>query len=192
MLDFKKELEKLFEGESGTAETDEFGMLADEGTRLLTAIDRRQADISLQIEEIYDITQKIGTYQDSQQFERSRATGLLHAVVGLSDIIEDFVRFASGSSDTELKRQSLMMWNNAGNLLDKCSVTRFGGEGQPLDPELHSVNAAETSVFPHEHIISVLQSGYVYMGAVIRKASVVVSAGGGDETAKEGEISTDE
>jgi len=192
MLDFKKELEKLFDGDNDLLGIDEFGMLADEGTRLLAAIDKRQADISLQVEEIYDIAQRVGTDHDALRLERERSDQLLRTVIGLTDIIEDFVHFASDSGDQELSRQSMMMWDNSGILLEKCSLTRLNGEGRTMDPDFHTVYETEPSACPREQITRVLQSGYTYKGAVVRRASVVVSDGSGEYQLTEGEENADE
>ncbi|MDR0491723.1 MAG: nucleotide exchange factor GrpE [Oscillospiraceae bacterium] len=176
MLDFEKELEKLLAGEGMALETNEFEVLADEGKRLLKDINDKQADISLQVEEIYDIIKEKSTHEDMLRTERARLGRFVNVAVGLSDIVEDFLRFAEQSGNAELEYQARMMWKNAGNLLEACSVGRIGEAGQPLDPNLHSVHAAEASEYPHECISKVLQSGYHYSGRIIRKATVVVSA----------------
>jgi len=177
MLDFEKELEKQFAEESGAWEAGEFELLADEGKRLLAVIDKKQADISLQVEEIYDIVKDSGMYKEALRLERARTNNLLGAVVGLSDMIEDFYHFTAQSGHAELERPAWMMWKNAGNMLEGCAVARFGETGQPLNPAIHSVHAAETSAYPREYITRILQSGYRYLGTVIRKASVIVSKG---------------
>ena len=188
MLNFNLELKKLLAGESGSLESSEFGLLVSEGTRLLAALDKKQADLSLQVEEIYDIVKESGAHKDTLRLERTYRTQLLNAVVGLSDMIEDFLRYSAQSGVDGLETQARMMWNNVGNMLQSCSISRFGEAGQPLDPEIHSVQAAEVSGYPREHISNVLQSGYRYMGALIRKASIIVSTGAEDI----GEINLDE
>ncbi|MCL2496795.1 MAG: nucleotide exchange factor GrpE [Clostridiales bacterium] len=188
MLDFEKEPEKQFTGENAAGEIREFDLLADEGMRLLAAIDKKQADISLQVEEIYDIVKESALYVEALRMERMRVNQLLGAVVGLADMIEDFCHFTAQSGNSELEKQALMMWRNAGNLLEGCAAARFGEAGQPLNPAIHSVHAAETSAYPREYIAKVLLSGYRYMGNIIRKASVIVSAG---EDEGEDEMSMD-
>lgn len=193
MLDFKKELDKLLASEDSVLEADEFGLLAAEGTRLLAAVDgkqagisqqvdavgKKQADISLQIEEIYDIVKEFDADKSALRSERALVEGLLKAVVGMSDMVEDFYNFTEQGGSEELVRQAQIMRKNADDLLGTCSVTRFGEAGQPLDPAEHSVYSSAVSAYPNEHVAKVLQSGYAYKGTVIRKATIIVSTGTG-------------
>jgi hypothetical protein len=77
------------------------------------------------------------------------------------------------------------LWENAGGLLAGCGLFRFGEEGQPLNPQIHTVKASAESSFPREQVVQVLQSGYVYRNTILRKAAVVVSRG------QEGDWETD-
>ena len=180
MIDFEKELDKLLSSECGPLETDEFAIIADEGNRVLAALNKKQADISLQVEEIYDIVREDGTSRDALLTERSKVASLLDAVVGLTDLLDNFLRYAEGNGRPELENQARIMVKNAGALHEKCAIASFGEAGEPLRPELHTVYSVEASDYPREHIVNVLECGYRYMGAVIRKATVTVSAGAGD------------
>jgi molecular chaperone GrpE (heat shock protein) len=62
-------------------------------------------------------------------------------------------------------------------------MTRLGEEGQLLDPEIHRVQTAAASPLPREHVARVLQSGYRYLGDVLRRAAVIISTG--EESAEE-------
>jgi len=181
MIDFEKELGELLALEQGPPETDEFAILADEGNRVLSALNKKQVDISLQVEEIYDIVRECGGINDALLSERSKAARLIDAVVGLTDLLDSFLRFATVSGQPELENQARIMKKNAGMLLEKCAFISFGEAGEPLDPELHTVYSVEASDYPREYVVSVLESGYRYMGAVIRKATVTVSAGTGEQ-----------
>ena len=178
MLNFEKELETLLAGEIGAAETDAFDMLVGEGQRLAKELGKKQDDLSLQIEEIYDIIKERDTKDEAVRTELGRVQQLQNAVVRMFDIIEDFLRFAAQSGNEELANQARMMWKNADRLLESCSIERIGTPGTPLDPRLHTVLAAAHSQYPYEHIADVVQSGYRYSGTLIRKASVVVSLAG--------------
>lgn len=182
MLDFKQELDKLLKQEARPLPGDELTELAKVGQRTLTALDRKQSELSLQVEEIYDIVGNMDTtpLQDAMLSEKRRADALAGAVVGLCDILEDFCTYARDSGDAELDRQARMMWSNSAGLLERSGFVRLGEEGQPLDPEIHAVQSATASSIPREHVVRVLQSGYRYLGAVARKAAVVVSKGMGE------------
>jgi molecular chaperone GrpE (heat shock protein) len=179
MLDFKRELNKLLDQETRPLPKDEFAEIALAGQRVLAALDKKQSEISLQVEEIYDIVGNMDTaaLQETLQSERRRADVLAGAVVGLCDSIEDFCAYAGDSGDTALAEQARVMWNNSADLLARCGFVRLGDVGRPLDPEIHTVQSAAPSSFPREHVTRVLQSGYRYLGTVVRKAVVVVSKG---------------
>jgi molecular chaperone GrpE (heat shock protein) len=188
MLDFKQELQKLLDrearplpGDGGIAEA------AMAGQKALAALGKRQSELSMQVEEIYDIVGSMdtATLQEAMRSEQARADGLAGAVVGLCDILEDFCAYAQNSGDAELDRQARMMLGNSGSLLERCGFARLGDVGQPLDPEIHAAQSAVFSQIPRECVAQVLQSGYRYCGAVVRKAAVVLSKGTGDETWEE-------
>jgi molecular chaperone GrpE (heat shock protein) len=101
-------------------------------------------------------------------------------------MLEDFCAYARQSGSEALEHQARLLWKNSDVLLEGCGITRLGEEGQPLDPAIHTVQAAAPSAFPREHVAQVLQSGYRYLGALVRRAVVVVSAGT-QETEQEGD-----
>lgn len=175
MLDFKAELDKLLSQESEP--------LPDSGlAEALSFFNKKQDDISLQVEEIYDLVRESDTREllGALNDEKRRAKGLVGAVVGLCDIIDDFNAYAAQSGDDTLYEQALMMWDNTERFLEECGMARIGGEGTELDPEIHTVQAVTPGTLPKEYVEHVLRSGYRYMGAVIRKASVAVSLGMGE------------
>jgi molecular chaperone GrpE (heat shock protein) len=53
----------------------------------------------------------------------------------------------------------------------------LGEAGESLNPRIHTVQASVESPLPQEQVVRVLQSGYAYQNAVLRKAAVVVSRG---------------
>lgn len=181
MLDFKQELNHLLEQEAHPLPGDALAETALAGQRLLTTLGKKQSELSLQVEEIYDIVGNMDTaaLQEAMLAEKQRADSLAEAAVGLCDILEDFCAYARDSGDAALERQGRMMWDNAGSLLERCGFARLGEAGQPLDPEIHTVRSAAASSLPREHVARVLQSGYRYRGTVARKAAVVASLGRG-------------
>jgi molecular chaperone GrpE (heat shock protein) len=179
MLDFKQELYNLLKQETQPLPKDELTEIAMTGQQLLATLNKKQSELSLQVEEIYDIVGNTDTtaLQEVIQSEKRRADTLAGAMVGLCDILEDVRAYARNSGDAELDRQTRIMWKNAGNLLERCGFARLGEDGQPLDPEIHAVRSVAASPVPREHVAQVLQSGYRYLGSVIRKAAVVLSEG---------------
>jgi molecular chaperone GrpE (heat shock protein) len=187
MLDFKQELDKLLEQETRPLPGDELVEAALAAQRFLASMGKKQSELSMQVEEIYDVVGNMDSsaLQEELRSEKRRAATLAGAVVGLCDILEDFCAYARDCGDAEIERQARMMWDNAGNLLERCGFSRLGEDGQALDPEIHTVRAAAVSSVPREHVARVLQSGYRYLGAVARKAVVVLSKGTGEEAVEQ-------
>jgi molecular chaperone GrpE (heat shock protein) len=186
LVNFEAELEKLLIREQKPlphyelteAAAAERELLAME-RELLAAVQKKQTDLSLQVEEIYDLVKEGDTrvLQEALDTEKGRTGQLALAAIGLCDMLEDFCAYARQSGNGDLEHQGLLLWKNSGALLESCGITRLGEEGQPLDPAIHTVQAAVASAFPREHVAQVLQSGYRYLGVVVRRAVVVLSAG---------------
>jgi molecular chaperone GrpE (heat shock protein) len=179
MLDFKRELYNLLKQETQPLPKDELAEAAMTGQQILASLNKKQSELSLQVEEIYDIVGNtdVTALQNVVQSEKDRADTLAETVVGLCDILEDICAYARNSGDAELDRQTRMIWKNAGNLLENCGFVRLGEDGQPLDPEIHTVRSVAASPVPREHVAQVLQSGYRYLGKITRKATVILSEG---------------
>jgi molecular chaperone GrpE len=194
MVDFEAELEKLLAGERQPLPQYELAEVLAEGRAFLEALNKKQAELSLQVEEIYDLAKEADARElrEALNAERSRVHQLLEAAVGLSDMLEHFCVYAGQSGSAELEHQGRLLWQNSRLLLESCGIARLGEAGQSLDPALHTVQAALASEFPKEHIIQVLQSGYGYLGRLLRKAVVVVSRGPADTGTEENREGTDD
>jgi molecular chaperone GrpE (heat shock protein) len=181
MLNFEAELERLLSREFQPLPQYEFAELAAAGRELLAEFNKKQTDVSLQVEEIYDLVKEQELLQDTVKAEKDRANGLVSAAVGLCDLLEDFCAYARRSGGEELEHQAALLWEHAGGILAGIGIIRFGESGQPLDPRIHTVKASADSPLPREYVIQALQSGYVYQNTIIRKAAVVVSRGPAEE-----------
>lgn len=189
-VDFEAELEKLLAGEQEPLPRYELMEVLAEGRALLDALNKRQLDLSLQVEEIYDLAKEADARElrENLKAEGDRLQQVLVAAIGLSDMLEHFCVYAGQSGSAELEHQGRLLWQNSRILLENCGIARFGEAGQLLNPTLHTVQSAVASELPKEHIIKVLQSGYVYFGRLLRKASVVVSRGEVDSEKENMEI----
>jgi molecular chaperone GrpE (heat shock protein) len=179
MLDFETELKKLLAGEQEPLPQYELTEILYAGQGLLDSLNKKQADISLQIEEIYDLAKEADPRELRQSLntENARVSRLVNVVIGLSDLLEHFCVYARQSGSVELERQGGILWQNSRNLLESCGFTRLGEAGESLSPAFHTVQAAVSSEIEREHVVQVLQSGYCYQGMLLRKAAVIVSKG---------------
>lgn len=178
-MNFEAELEKLLAQEGEPLSASALAELAAAERELFTEMNKKSADLSLQLEEIYDLVKAGDTriLQEALETEKNRAGQLAAAVVGLCDILEDFCAYARQSGSGDLEHQARLLWKNSGTVLEGCGITRLGEEGECLDPAIHRVQEAVPSELPREHVTQVLQSGYRYLGNVARRAVVVVSSG---------------
>jgi molecular chaperone GrpE (heat shock protein) len=179
MINFEAELEKLLSLESGELPRYELAEFAALGQQLLADLNKKQTDVSLQIEEIYDLVkeQDNQVWRETLEAEKTRANQLASAAIGLSDLLEDFCAYAGQSGSEELKQQAGLLRKNSDGILAGCGIFRLGEKGEPLNPQIHTVKASAESPLPREQVTRVLQSGYVYQNVLVRKAAVVVSRG---------------
>jgi molecular chaperone GrpE (heat shock protein) len=189
MLDFETELNKLLSRETEPLPQYEFAPMVEMaafgqellslGKEQLEGIRKKQADVSLQVEEIYDLLNEQDTrvLEEALGAEKKRADMLALGAIALCDLLEDFCVYARLSGSEELKHQAELLWTQSGQLLSGNNIVRIGMAGQPLNPQIHTVQKGVESPFPREQVVEVLQSGYVYKNALVRKAAVVVSTG---------------
>jgi molecular chaperone GrpE (heat shock protein) len=177
MINFEAELAKLLSREGGALAHYELAELAAADQELLTELNKKQTDFSLQIEEIYDLVKEQELLRESAQTEKDRADHLVRTAIGLADLLEDFYAYAGQSGEEALQYQAKLLWEKAGAILSGQGILRLGEEGQPLNPQIHTVQAGAESPLPREQVVRVLQTGYVYQNTLIRKAAVVVSRG---------------
>ena len=179
MIDFEAELAKLLAQETKPLPHSELMELTSMGQQVLTSLNKKQADISTQIEEIYDLAKESDNtvLLETLQQEKVRAGLTVRTAIGLCDLIDDFYEFSLQNGSEELRHQALLMRKKADALLEECGMARIGEISQPLDPKIHTVQSAIDSNIPLEHIAKVLQSGYRYLGTIQRKATVIISKG---------------
>jgi molecular chaperone GrpE (heat shock protein) len=178
MVDFETELERLLAGERERLPQSELAELMAANRTLLAALNKSQTDLTLQGEEIAELAiEATLELREALGAAKGRLNQILSAAVGLSDLLEDFCVYAGQSGSEALEYQGGLLWENAQTLLKNCGITRLGEAGQALDPGIHKVQAAAASSVPREHVARVLRSGYQYLGTVLRKAVVIVSAG---------------
>ncbi|GHU41946.1 hypothetical protein FACS1894190_10650 [Spirochaetia bacterium] len=192
MIDFETELNKLLSREIeplprfGIATAVEMAAL---GQDILKDLQKKQTDVSLQVEEIYDILKEQDTkvLEAAYAAEKERADKLVLAAIAICDLLEVFYTFARQSGNEALNHQAGILWEQSGYRLYENNIVRIGAEGQPLNPQIHTVQKSVESHLPCEQVLEVLQSGYLYKNAIIRKAAVVVSGGQAEPEEKDSE-----
>jgi len=179
MIDFKKELQKLLDQESEPLPQGELEIFIEAERQLIQSLNKKQTDISMQVEEIYDMVKDAdtGVLQEAVRDEKTRVNRIAQTVAGLCDLIDDFYEYAYKSGDGGLEHQAALMKKNADTLIENVAMSRIGEPGQQLNHEIHSVQAAVPSPAPMEQVTKVVRSGYRHMGAIMRKAAVIISKG---------------
>jgi molecular chaperone GrpE (heat shock protein) len=179
-LDFIRELERLLAQEPAPV-ADELTELAAGYTRLLAELTRKASDISLQVEEIYDIIKDNSEASQAATESIRREASLVNSIIAICDIVENFEQFARAVPD--LAQQAEVIRQQCDDALTACGITRIGTPGDAFNNKLHSVGAAVFSAYPFEHVAQVLHSGYEYRGKILRKAAIAVSKGAMDNAA---------
>jgi len=175
-MDFLTELKRLLDAEA-TPLLDPLSELTKAQAGLLEAINKRNSDISMQVEEIYDIVKEADENARELKSAAKREAQLLNALIEITDLLDNSVQFmrSAGAVHAETlaaKREEA---------LTASGLERVGDIGQRLDPGLHTVAFAEHSETPFETVIKVVECGYTYRGKVLRKATVIISKGGNNE-----------
>jgi molecular chaperone GrpE (heat shock protein) len=177
MLNFEDELARLLSRETEELPRSEGAELVAAARDFLAELNRKQADVSLQIEEIYDLAKEQHGFREQTETEKNRADRLVLAAIDLADLLDDFFAYAGRSGSEELRHQAGLLKKSAGSILTAQGILGFGEPGQTLDPRIHTVKASAESSLPREQVVEALQTGYVYRNTLLRKAAVVVSRG---------------
>ncbi|MDR1892465.1 MAG: nucleotide exchange factor GrpE [Oscillospiraceae bacterium] len=173
-MDFERELERLL-AEEKTPPADTFAEIAEAQTRLADRLSRKTDDISLQIEEIYDIVKEKEKAGNDLFAALERESALVAALVGVSDATDGF--WKQYQEDPDFSEPANILRHLLLERLNACGLQRLGAVGEPFDVRLHVAKAARSSAHPFECVAEVLETGFFYNGQIIRKASVIISKG---------------
>lgn len=167
-MDFAVELQKLLYAEEPPC-VDPLAELARAQVALLDSINKNDTNISLQIEEVYDIIKEADENAREVKAALKRENMLLSGLVAMSDLLDALLPYMLEHSQTATAKKE--------EVVNACGLEQLGFLGERLDPRLHTVASAEYSNAPSESIIRVLENGYAYRGKIFRKATVVLSKG---------------
>ena len=141
---------------------------------LLEGVRKHSANVSLQVEEIYDIVKESDDNARELKSAARRENQLLTGLVAIDDLLDSLLRYLRSSDlgDTE------MIAAQRESALNRCGIELLGVLGERLDPRIHTVANAEHDDAPLETVIRILENGFAYRGKIFRKASVIISMGG--------------
>ena len=171
-MDFALELQKLLNEEEIPLQNP-LEEIAKSQLNMLEKVTKNSSEISLQVEEIYDII------KDSEENAREiknaakREETLLGGFIAINDLLDSIIQYMPNTDMSHIK----VINGRRDEVLSACGIEKTGFTGQKLEPKLHTVASAEQSEAPHETITQVLESGYTYRGNITRKATVIVSKG---------------
>ena len=167
-MDFAAELQKLLDAEE-TPLHDPLTELTQAQAGLMERIYKNSADLSLQMEEVYDIVKDSDESAKELKAAIKRENLLLSGLIALSDLLDGLLPHIQEHAATASAKKD--------EALNICGLEQLGFPGERLDPRLHTVASAEYSDSPPESVIRVLESGFAYRGKAIRKATVILSKG---------------
>ena len=171
-MDYLTELQKLLKEEDAPV-LDSHLELSQSQLKLMEAIYKRNTDISMQVEEIYDIIKDADQNANEVASAARRERLLLESLMSLNDLLGDVLLVLSDTHFEHLEAIS----GKVEEILDICNLEITTALGQRLDPRIHEVVAAESSDEPVEAVIRILEHGYEYREKVLRKGKVIVSKG---------------
>lgn len=167
-MNFTAELKKLIKAEQQPLR-DPLSELASAQAALLENIQKDNSDLSLQVEEIYDI---IKTSDDNAKkifTLEKRENLLLSSMISLNNLIDDLLPY--------IQDHAMAVSAKREEAINACDLEQTGFIGERFDPKLHTAASAEFNEAMFETIIRVLENGYTYHGKVLKKAVVILSKG---------------
>jgi molecular chaperone GrpE (heat shock protein) len=134
---------------------------------------KQSLELSLQIEEIYDIIKDGEQSADELRTLRSHELTLVEVVAQMTDMLDDLTAFTA--TIPQLEEQSAAIANKTDLLLQTAGMLRLAKPGDALNPKLHTVVQTADAGQEPETITQVLRSGYSYKGKVVKKSQVIVN-----------------
>jgi molecular chaperone GrpE (heat shock protein) len=171
-MDFQTKLQKLIDEEISPP-LDPIIEIAKAQATLLGEIKKREENISLQVEEIYDIVKESDENAlKVKSLEKSKLL-LIESMVNIVDILDTVLSAAKKNDEPFINAITVKLEES----LHACGLERLGVTGEHIDYRLHEVISAEFSSLPFETVIKVIRSGFCYNEKLVRKAAVIVSKG---------------
>lgn len=99
-------------------------------------------------------------------------------IVEILNVVDDFGRAmaAFGDQDDEFVQGVRLIYNNLLTTLEKFGVRKLIALGQPFDPNYHmAVASIDSEDVESNHVVEIIQEGYLMDGDVIRPANVVIA-----------------
>ena len=171
-MDFEAELKKLLAAEENLP-IDPLSELTLAQVKVLDSISKRNTDISIQVEEIYDIVKDADENAREVKNAAKRETILLDGLIAISDLLDSVLEHILQANPGHAN----VIGAKREEIIKACGVDKISMPGMLLDPRLHTVVAAEYSEKPIEEITRVLENGYEYRGKIVRKSTVIISKG---------------
>ena len=171
-MDFALELQKLLDEEDITLQNP-LEEIAKSQLNIIESIAKNSSDISLQVEEIYDIIKDSEENAQAAKNAVKREETLLRGLIAVNDLLDSILQYLTDSDLSHIKA----IEEKQEEIISACGIEKTGFTGQKLEPKLHTVASAEQSDAPYETVTQVLESGYIYKGSIVRKATVIVSKG---------------
>jgi len=172
-MNFAAELKKLLDAEESPP-LDPLVEIAQAQAEALGGILKRGSDVSMQVEEIYDIIKEADENAKELKNSAKRENLLLGSLMAMNDLLDSLLQNTEHAS---IAAHAEIISAKMEESLNACGTERVGYPGQTLDLHIHTVASAEDSDAPYESVTRVLESGYMYRGNIVRKATVIISKG---------------
>jgi len=143
----------------------------------LESINNNKADLSLQVEEVYDIIKDFDSNEKEVKAAERREKLLLQGLIEMFDLVSGVISYMQGRNTEHI----LVIETKLNEIMNGCGIEPLGFNGERLDPNIHTVSSAVFDNAPIESVVRVLERGYMYRGKILRKATVILSKGASTE-----------
>lgn len=143
---------------------------------------KEHIELNAQLEELLDMIQNHEDILNAQIEEvkaskkhKIEASSLINAIIAIMDEIENIYRL-SQKHEMEISMQYSSMWTKLINILSKAGIAVVGLQRDIFNSNYYTVlGITYDKDFDNEMVVEVVNSGYVYNGEIIRRASVIVN-----------------
>ena len=183
MLNIKQELQKYIEPESSSPSQGELPTVLEVFAQEVKRFGKEQYKTTSQLEELLIQMEEQAEGDNAKQVLEQQLKNtseeksqLLLALLTSADALEEVYRFAQKNATDDWQKQLALQWERLGKALMFCGLMRIEGIGDPYQPQTQvATGVSSDPTLPEEVVLTIIKSGYVYRGQLLRKAEVIVN-----------------
>ena len=157
--------------------------LADK-TELILQLTKKNVELDKQRKDLYDkVLRSQAEFENyrkrsQKEWELLRQQTKAEVILEILNVVDDFERafLVVGESEDNFVQGIRLIHSNMLSILEHFGVEKMNALNAPFDPNYHvAVAHIESDDAPSNHVVEVIQHGYLVDGAVLRPAKVVIA-----------------